>query len=242
MNPRTLCNSVWLLVLCCALSNTGYAMGIRSLVALPVEKGGAVIRLALNHNQQADSTSLTTSAAYGINPRQTLLMALPYRLSPSGNDRLGDSSVLYRHITWQHDHLQGTDRLGLLAGVLVPGQGNSDTALQTGLVFSHFINRHEIDLDALYRTGMGERADSGRYDISWQYRLLPKQHADWGVSDELYSVVEFNGRWQQLNGTTRQITMGLQWVKASWVVEAAVIRNISHHQQDQYLLSTRFHF
>ena len=242
MTRKLFYKSLWLLVLCWAFNNTALAMGIRSLVALPVEKDGAVVRLALNHDQQADSTTLITSAAYGINARQTLLMALPYRLSPAGKDRQGDASVLYRHIVWQQDYFQGTDRLGLLAGVLIPGQDNSDTALQGGLVFSRFINRHEIDLDALYRTGMGERADTGRFDISWQYRLFPRQHADWGIGEEFYSVVELNGRWHQENGMTRQMTLGVQWVKAAWVVEGAMIKNITNSQQDQYLLSTRFHF
>ncbi len=242
MNSKLFHKGAWLLLLNWAFSQSGFAMGIRSLVALPVEKGGAVVRLALNHNQQTDSTEFITSAAYGINPSQTLLMALPYRVSPPGKDRQGDGSILYRHITWQRDHFQGTDRLGVLAGVTVPGQTNSDGAWQAGLVFSRFINRHEIDLDALYQIGMGKQADSGRYDFSWQYRLLPKQHADWGISDELFSVVEFNGRWQPLNGMTRQITLGLQWVNASWVVEGAMVRNINHHQPDQYIVSTRFHF
>jgi len=240
MNSRLFHNGIWLLILSWAFGHSVFAMGIRSLVALPVEKGGAVVRLAVN--QQTDSTQLTTSAAYGINPRQTLLMALPYRLSPSGKDRQGDVSILYRYIIWQRDHFQGTDRLGVLAGVSVPEQTNSDGAWQAGLVFSRFMNRHEIDLNALYQTGMGNRADSGRYDFSWQYRLLPKQHADWGISDELFSVVELNGRWQPLNGMTRQITLGLQWVKPTWVLEAAMVRNINHHQPDQYIVSTRFHF
>jgi len=89
---------------------------------------------------------------------------------------------------------------------------------------------------------LNERADSGRYDMSWQYRLLPVQHADWGVAPELFSVVELNGRWQQVMGMTRQITLGLQWVKPTWVAEAAMVRNINHHQPDQYMVSTRFHF
>ena len=240
MNSRLFHNGIWLLILSWAFGHSVFAMGIRSLVALPVEKGGAVVRLAVN--QQTDSTQLTTSAAYGINPRQTLLMALPYRVSPSGKDRQGDVSILYRYIIWQRDHFQGTDRLGVLAGVSVPEQTNSDGAWQAGLVFSRFMNRHEIDLDALYQTGMGNRADSGRYDFSWQYRLLPKQHADWGISDELFSVVELNGRWQPLNGMTRQITLGLQWVKTSWVLETALVRNINHPKKDQFLLGTRFHF
>jgi hypothetical protein len=40
-------------------------MGLRSFVALPVGRGGTVIRLKFEHAQDADTDSLTTSADYG---------------------------------------------------------------------------------------------------------------------------------------------------------------------------------
>jgi len=145
-------------VVCCVIllwlgmTSSAYSMGLRSLVALPVEKDGAVIRFVFEHVKDADTASansdnLIANVAYGLSAKQTLLLALPYRLSPSGSDRQGDVSVLYRHIVWQHDRFFGTDRLGLLAGVIAPTESDRDVAVQAGFVFTHFKNRHEIDVD-----------------------------------------------------------------------------------------------
>jgi len=58
-------------------------MGLRSFVALPVDKGGTVIRLKFEHAKDADADSLTTSAAYGFTGTQILLLDMPWRLSSS---------------------------------------------------------------------------------------------------------------------------------------------------------------
>ena len=55
-------------------------MGLRSLVALPLDKGGSVIRFTLESTDKADSDTLITSAAYGLSADQTLLFELPYRI------------------------------------------------------------------------------------------------------------------------------------------------------------------
>lgn len=222
-------------------------MGLRSFVALPVESGGMVVRLAVEHARETDTNTLITSAAYGISAKQTLLLGAPYRLSPAGSNRQGDVSVLYRHIVWQQDHLSGTNRLGLLGGVLIPADdiptgSHQEAAVQAGFVFTHFKNRHEIDIDALYQAGMDNRPDTGRYDISWQYRLAPNQRPDWGIAPEIYSVLEFNGRWREGQSTTHQVTTGLQWVHQQWVVEGGVAKDINNKHELRYILSTRFHF
>jgi hypothetical protein len=222
--------------------NTAYSMGLRSLVALPVEKGGAVIRLTFERANDADTETLITNAAYGFTANQTLLLGMPYRLSPSGNNRQGDVSVLYRHIVWQQDTLSGTDRLGLLGGVIVPTENDRDAAIQAGFVFTHFKNRHEIDIDALYQSGTANRPDSGRYDISWQYRLSPVEHPDWGISTELNTVLELNGRWNEGNSVTQQITAGLQWVHKKTVIDGGVVQDLNNAHETRYLISTRFHF
>jgi hypothetical protein len=138
-------------------------MGLRTFVALPVDKEGKVIRLTAEHVEDTDK--LTISTAYGINADQTLLLGLPFRLSQSGSHRLGDVSVLYRHIVWQEDRLSGTNRLGLLGGIIIPVDNNRAFAAQTGLVFTHVKNRHEIDIDALYQAGIDNRPESARYDL-----------------------------------------------------------------------------
>lgn len=222
--------------------NNTHAMGLRSFVALPVEKEGAVIRLAFEHEKDTDTDTLTTSAAYGISRKQTLLLGMPYRFTPSDGNRQGDLSVLYRYIVWQEDSLSGTNRLGFLGGAIIPTGGDRDGATQAGFVFTHFKNRHEIDIDILYQAGSNNRSDSGLYDISWQYRLSPTERFDWGIGQELNSVLELNGRWSEGKKTTHQVTVGLQRIHQKWVVEGGVAKDIINGNELRYILSMRFHF
>lgn len=228
--------------LCLGIAESSYSMGLRSFVALPVEKDGSVIRLALEHSTDSDINILRSSMAYGFNTRQTLLLGVPYRLSPSGGNRQGDVSVLYRHITWQKDTFSGTDRFGLLGGAIVPTEKDREEAFQGGFVFTHFKNRHEIDIDSLYQAGIKSRKDSGRYDVSWQYRLLPTERSTWGIPQEINSVLEINGRWLEGNELTHQITTGLQWIHQKVVLEGGITKDINNENETRYLLSTRFHF
>jgi len=218
------------------------AMGLRAFVALPLDKEGKVVRLVFKHNQPLNVNQLITQAAYGISDKQTLFLGLPFRLTPKNQQGLGNISILYRHIIWQNDQLSGTSRLGLVGGVRVQTNVNNDIAIQTGFVFTHFKNRYEIDLDGLYQTGIGQHPDSGRYDISWQYRLFPAQYPEWGLSQELYGVLELNGRWHQGKKLTHQLTTGLQWIHQSWVFEGGIVRDLNNSHEWRYVLSTRFHF
>jgi len=225
---------------CIGFVSTTQGMGLRSFVALPVEKDGAVMRLAFEHTKDADTDSLTTSAAYGLSSKQTLLLGFPYRLSPAGNNRQGDISLLYRHSVIQDDSSSGTNRLGLLGGVVIPT--DRDLAIQTGFVFTHFNNRHEIDIDALYQAGLDDRPDNGRYDLSWQYRLSPVEYPGWGIAQEWYSILELNGRWREGRAVTHQLTTGLQWVHQTWVLEGGVAKDLNNEKELRYLLNIRFHF
>ena len=223
-------------------AETAYSMGLRSFVALPVEKGGTVIRLSAEHTKDANTDTLNTSMAYGLSAKQTLLLGLPYRLSPAGKDRQGDLSVLYRHIVKQQDSQAGTNRLALLGGAIIPTESNRDAAAQAGFVFTHFKNRNELDIDTVYQAGLDQRTDSGRYDVSWQYRLSPTERPDWGFSREWNSVLELNGRWREGTVTTHQVTAGLQWIDKKWVIEGGVAKDINNDKELRYLVSTRFHF
>lgn len=227
--------------LCLGISNTVSGMGLRSFVALPVEKGGAVARLTLEHAKKSDTNNLLTSIAYGLSSSQTLLLGLPYRISSPGNNRQGDIAVLYRHITWQEDSLSGTNRLGLLGGITVPTKSDRDPAIQAGFVLTHFKNRHEIDIDALYQAGLENRIDSGRYDLSWQYRLLPAERQNWGISQELNSVLELNGRWNEGNKITHQFTVGLQWIHQKMVIDGGISKDLNNSNETRYIISVRFH-
>ncbi|MDX8379959.1 MAG: hypothetical protein R8K48_07970 [Gallionella sp.] len=242
MKNNILLPSIGALFLYLGIINTGFSMGLRSFVALPVEKKGAVVRLAFVHAKKSDTDHLIASMAYGLSANQTLLLRLPYRISPAGGNRQGDLSALYRPIVWQQDNLSGMDRLGLLGGLVVPTEYNRDSAIQAGFVFTHFKMRNEIDLDVLYQSGIGRRANSGRYDLSWQYRLSPSERPDWGIPTQLNSVLELNSRWIEGNKMTHQVTAGLQWVQQKVVIEGGMVKDINKAKETRYILSTRFHF
>jgi hypothetical protein len=217
-------------------------MGLRSLVALPLDKGGSVVRFTLESTDKADSDTLITSAAYGLSADQTLLFGLPYRIDSGDHDKTGDLSILYRHISWREDSREGTNRLGLLAGAVLPSHSEDDSAVQAGLVFTHFKNRNEVDTDFLYRFGNDERSDSARYDISWQYRLRPANRPAWGLVPELNTVLELNGRWLEGDKVVHQYTVGLQWIHPRLVLEGGIVQDFSHGNETTLLLSTRYHF
>lgn len=218
-----------------------FAMGLRSFVALPVEKSGSVIRATAEHNADTEANLLTLSAAYGINHRQTLLFKMPYRLSSSNRNRTGDVSALYRQIARQSDTEHGTDRLGLLGGVVIPTDSKQDEAVQMGAVFTHYRGRNEIDIDVLYQQGLGNRNDTARYDLSWQRRIKPSTYPDWGIPHEWHVVTELGGRWSEGQSTVHQLTLGIQHVIKRWVFEGGVIKDLNEPRHTRLLVSVRFH-
>ena len=222
--------------------NVSFAMGLRSFVALPINTNGGVVRFLNDYNFGNDVDVFITAGAYGISPSQALFFALPTRLSPSGSNRLGDFSALYRHTLWQQDSQFGTARFAFLSGLLIPTYKQRDVAAQAGFVFTRFYKRHEIDVDALYQKGIDSRPNSGRYDISWQYRLSPKTLPEWGIADEIYTVLELNGRWQQGQNTSQQLTAGLTWATAKFVLEGGFVKELNHNRDNHLIISTRFHF
>jgi len=226
-----------------ALSGSGaWAMGLRSFVALPIEKGGTVLRLFDEYNFNSNVNVLTTNLAYGISGRQTFFLGLPYRLSPSGGNRLKDLRVMYRHIVWQVDDDSGTSRLGLLGGVLVPTNGDRDVGVQAGAVATFVRRRHEWDVDALWVQGTGKAPNAARYDISWQYRLTPASYPKWGSVGEWHSVLELNGRWAEGQTFVHQVTAGLQRIHRRWVLEGGLVQDLNGAQDTRLVLSLRMHF
>ncbi|PHS37136.1 MAG: hypothetical protein COB07_11320 [Sulfurovum sp.] len=102
------------------LGTTLYGMGLRSFVALPVDKGGSVLRFQNIYASQSEVDLFVTSFAYGIDAKQTVLIGMPYRLKPSIGERQGDVSLLYRYMLLQDDRFDGTSRFALLAGAIIP--------------------------------------------------------------------------------------------------------------------------
>jgi hypothetical protein len=233
-------------VVCLALlfsTGTVAAMGLRSLVALPVEQGGNVLRGVWTHSTDTDVDRLTLGLAHGISGDQTLLLGLPYRVSPAGSNRSGDFSALYRHTVWQQDRVAGTRRVALLGGMLIPTSGREDARLQAGAVATFYGGRSETDLDLIWQDGRGASPVRLRYDLAWQYRLFPARHAGWSEDASEWDVdLELGGRYAQGSGTKHQATVGLQWIHSSWVLEGGLVRDLNKQQQQQVLLSMRVHF
>ena len=218
-------------------------MGLRSFVALPIEKGGSILRLLGERNVDANVTVLNNTLAHGLSGTQTLFLGLPFRLSPSGGgDRVGDFGLLYRHIAWQVDTPNTTSRLGVLGGAVLPTDSGRDPRLRAGAVATFYRGRYEWDIDGLWVEGIGSARDSARYDLSWQYRLTPATYPEWGIGSEWDVVVEYGGRWRERESLTHQFTLGLQWIHKNWVLEGGVVQDVSTPHDTRFLLSTRVHF
>jgi hypothetical protein len=161
--------------------------------------------------------------------------------SPSGSNRSGDISVLYRYTAWQKDFSEGTYRLGLLGGGLIPTNNASNGGAQGGAVATFYKGRHELDLDALWRQGFGKSPNRAQYDASYQFRLSPAEYPETGLTSQWNAVVEYNGRWQQTQQLIHQATLGLQWVHPSWVLEGGIVHDLNANHDNQLLLSVRYH-
>ncbi len=230
------------LIVSLSISQLSWSMGLRSFVALPVEKGGQILRLQMERNDDSDVNTAIASLAYGLSGKQTLMFGLPYQVSPGGSDQLGDLSALYRHIVWQVDAPGRTSRLGLLGGAVIPTESGRDGAIQAGAVATFYRGRYAWDLDVLYQSGRADRPDAGRYDISWQYRLTPAEYPDWGLVPEWDVVLELGGRYSEGQSTTHQATGGLQWVHRRWVLEGGLTKDLNGPRDRRALVSFRWHF
>jgi hypothetical protein len=218
------------------------SMGLRSFVALPLDKGGKVVRAQYQRNSNTDTDVLVTNIAYGFSSKQTLLLGLPYRLSPGGADQTGDLSALYRHIVWQDDSIAGTRRLGLLGGLVIPTKSERETRIQLGAVATFYQARTEWDLDALWIEGLDNAANRARYDIAWQYRLSPAVYPEWGIGREWHVDLELGGRWNEGYTMVHQATIGLQSIHRQWVFEGGLVQDLNGPDEMRFILSTRFHF
>jgi len=222
-------------------SGSIFSMGIRTFVALPLEQSGMVFRLQDIGRFDSDKSVAIGNFAYGLTGKQTLFFGIPYRLTPRGKNRSGDVSALYRYTAWQKDFKDGTYRLGLLGGGLIPTNNASNGGAQGGAVTTFYQGRQELDLDALWGQGFGRSHNRARYDVAYQYRLTPSEYPESGLGPEWWVDVEYNGRWLQNQTLIHQATLGLQWVHATWVLEGAVIQDINGTHGTQFIISARIH-
>ncbi len=218
-------------------------MGLRSFVALPINKGGVVTRLVLDEIPETSNDKLTSNLAYGFDNKQTFFLAMLYRISSGEGDRLGDISLLYRNILWQNIDSTNPTRFGLLLGGVAPTDSDRDPRASAGFVVTHINDKHEIDVDALWQYGIDDAPNTLRYDLSWQYRIYPQEYPEWGLSSLVNTVFEFAGRGVEGNTVVQQVTGGLQWVVTPrWVLEGGVTQDLNGPDDTNYIVSARFHF
>ena len=218
-------------------------MGLRSFVALPINKGGVVTRLVLDEIPETSNNKLTSNLAYGFDSKQTFFLAMPYRISSGEGDHLGDISLLYRNILWQNIGSTNPTHFGLLLGGVAPTDSDRDPKASAGFVVTHFNGKHEFDVDALWQYGIDDALNTLRYDLSWQYRVYPQEYPEWGLSSLANTVFEFAGRGVEGNTVVQQVTGGLQWVVTPrWVLEGGVTQDLNGPDDTNYIVSTRFRF
>lgn len=226
-----------------ALTWPAQATGLRNIVALPVDRGGAVLRAVVEHNNDRDSTLARVGLALGLHARHTLLLGLPWRISDGPGPRTGDVSLLYRPTVLQKDFPAGTHRVAPLLGAFIPTDKARDERLQAGAVYTWYQNRGQFDVNALWFTGTGNAPDGGRYDIAFDWRLAPAQYPEWGRPMEWHGIVELGGRYQAGNAVQHQLTVGGRLVFSRVMFEAGVIQGLNEPGDDTSLLvSSRVHF
>ena len=218
-------------------------MGLRSFVALPINKGGVVTRLVLDEAPTTNDDRLIANLAYGVDSIQTVFLTLPYRLSSGSTNRLGDVELLYRYNFWQDIDSIDSSRVGILVGGVVPTDRDRDPRASIGLVATRIDDRHEWDADFLWQQGIDEALNTLRYDLSWQYRIYPYEYPEWGLSSVVNTVIEFAGRGVEGETVVQQFTAGFQWiVTPRWVVEGGLTQDLNGPHNTSYIFSTRFHF
>jgi hypothetical protein len=104
-----------------------------------------------------------------------------------------------------------------------------------GVVATWAANRHELDLDALYKLATErhdfEAGDEFRYDLAYRYRLWPEHFGKRLL--QLNGILELNGRWTgrtRMDGSTLSasggnvllLSPGAQFITKRFIVEASV--------------------
>lgn len=116
---------------------------------------------------------------------------------PGASDRLG----LFASLEWPTGDDDETDSQGLLPQTLQLGSGSYDLIL--GLVWTTQKLAWELDIDLGYKLNTEandfEFGDVLFYNISYQYRLWPRELPEKGVPSYIYAVLELNGTYAQKN-------------------------------------------
>lgn len=192
---------------------------------------------------------------FGIIPYldKELKLTTPKGRMSRGDTGAGDVTFIGRYTIYQRDSPGKTirlapfgeikaptgddneaDGLGRLPQPLQLGSGSWDYTL--GSIFTWQTLKWQVDGAASYRFNTRANGfrfgDEARFDISYQYRLFPRQLGS-GLPAFVYAVLESNLLWKDRNktgstddmnsgGTTWFLSPGIQYVTRLMVLEAAI--------------------
>ncbi len=238
---------------------TAFAQGINTNVALPVAQGEGIWRSQVRYLQATDDPTprdrevrailAPQTLVLGLTPRFTTFASLPVLAHRSRDETghgaqhdsaLGDLRLLGRYTFFADDYAPlATRRVALIGGLKFPTAGDDfgtpsfDPIL--GVVGTGAHDRHEIDLDLLYRIGTQrhdfETGDTLRYDLAYRYRIWPRRFG--GRLLQFNGLLELNGVWQarsrdeglrlsDTGGSVLFLSPGLQIISDRWILEASV--------------------
>ncbi len=194
-------------------------------------------------------------ALFGVIPviDKRLELNTPAGRISRGSSGVGDITVMARYTLWGKDLRGETLRFAPFLGIEIPtgddnkrdNLGRLPQPLQTGsgswdglagFILTWQTLEWEIDASLSYKLNTEangfEFGDDARMDISYQYRLLPKDLGS-GVPAFVYGVLESNMLWEDKNrfngeydsdsgGVRWYITPGIQYVTRRSVIETAV--------------------
>jgi hypothetical protein len=194
-------------------------------------------------------------AVFGVLPyvdKRLELTSGGQRLARSARG-IGDASLFARYTVFQKNWPQRTLRVAPFAGLELPTGADDETdsfgrlpaAVQPGsgsfdpfggIVATYQTLDFQIDAQLAYKANTEANnftfGDVARFDLSLQYRLLPRKLTG-GVPGFLYAILETNlihrgnnetGGVEDANsgGVTLFVVPGLQYVTKRWIVEAGV--------------------
>jgi hypothetical protein len=221
-------------------------------------------------------------ALFGVIPivDKRLELNTPAGRVSRGSSGIGDMTIMARYTIWRKDLRGetlrlapfegvelptgedcGSDGLGCLPQPLLPGSGSWDPL--AGIVFTWQTLKWQVDSSLSYKFNTPSKGfefgDVARMDVSYQYRLLPKDLGS-GLPAFIYGVLESNMLWEDKNrsngeydddsgGLRWYITPGIQYVTRRTIVETAlqipVVQDLNGSALEEdftWILSVRVNF
>lgn len=216
---------------------------------------------------------------FGVLPyfeRKELTLSTPAGPVRRQTDGIGDLTAFARYTAYQWDGAGKTFRVAPFAGIIAPTGDDKDgddlgrlpRPLQAGtgawgglggIVATYQTLEWQTDIQLAHsatgESGGFQAGEESRLDLSFQYRLLPRELGS-GVPGFLYAVLEsnlvhagrdeFNGSAVVDSGGTQWfLTPGLQYVTRRWILEAAVQLPVEQNMngnalRDDYIVHAGF--